>query len=388
MAINVEFFEDGIALVGDQSSVSVLRKSHYGRSEGAVIYLSPEEVLYLMDIRNANCVDESGKSLSFNEVSSFYAKRVPRMMTRYYAYKDWRDRGLVVKSNTDDKTYHRAPVHEYPSPGFDVPKYKGKGVFYWDDNITVIDDNEIAKKMYSEYWFGQYATYKALQQGQYGKLDLYETIFLAKHGSISLKNVSDLEDLFKNAEKDNPFFRAIYNVYEDWRLRGYVVKTGFKFGTHFRIYFPGASPALDDNEWIHSKHLLHVFPRDMELLTAELSRAIRVAHSVRKTFILAIPGEGRDVKRVLSDFVLYHRKRGVNETPNTGNPSYLMLALHEEEKISGEYLAGAISYAADRGLNLLLAIVDRETSVTYYRVKRIDLKDSRYEYYEIDWIQP
>jgi len=40
------------------------------------------------------------------------------------------------------------------------------------------------------------------------------------------------------------------------------------------------------------------------------------------------------------------------------------------------------------GLELLLAICDRETSVTYYQVKRIEVPGSKYEYYEIEWVQP
>jgi hypothetical protein len=36
----------------------------------------------------------------------------------------------------------------------------------------------------------------------------------------------------------------------------------------------------------------------------------------------------------------------------------------------------------------VIAIADRETAVTYYRVRKIELEKSPYEYYEIDWMQP
>jgi hypothetical protein len=36
----------------------------------------------------------------------------------------------------------------------------------------------------------------------------------------------------------------------------------------------------------------------------------------------------------------------------------------------------------------MLAIADRESSVTYYHVKRLELPGSEYEYYEIEWAQP
>jgi len=113
-----------------------------------------------------------------------------------------------------------------------------------------------------------------------------------------------------------------------------------------------------------------------------------VAHSVKKTFILAIPG--RELKRAKAklDFLLYHRKKDAIENPKEDKPKYLMLSLSEEEYIGGEELARAIEKAKEVGLELLLAIADRETSVTYYHVKRIELPGSKYEYYEIEWEQP
>jgi pheromone shutdown protein TraB len=65
-----------------------------------------------------------------------------------------------------------------------------------------------------------------------------------------------------------------------------------------------------------------------------------------------------------------------------------MLSLSEEEQIGGAELAEAIEGAKKLGLDLILAISDRETSVTYYRVRRIELPGSKYEYYEIEWEQP
>jgi hypothetical protein len=37
---------------------------------------------------------------------------------------------------------------------------------------------------------------------------------------------------------------------------------------------------------------------------------------------------------------------------------------------------------------MLMAIADRESSVTYYTIKRISLPKSEYEYFEIEWEQP
>ncbi len=385
--VEIEFFEEDKKIVlSDPSSVSNLRKAFYGTSEGAVIFLFPEEALYVLDVRNGKCTGEDGAEISFNHLASHFTN-IPRLMTRYYAFKDWRDRGLVIRPVSEaTENYERATTHKYPSPGYEVPIYDVSARLYTEDNLSIVDNVEIGERMYFGDWYGQYGTYKADKHGRFSKLDIYETLFLMRHGSLTLEN-TDEETLLREAKKNNEFFEPIYSVYEDWRLRGFVVKSGFKFGTHFRIYFPGASPSRGQDDWIHSKHVLHVFPRDMRLLTSELSRAIRVAHSVKKTFILAIPGE-KAPEKIPADFLLYHRKKEGIETPDDGKPRYLMLSLNEDEKISGSYLAGAIESSKAVGLNLMLAIVDRETSVTYYRVRRIELKDSRYEYYEIDWKQP
>ena len=39
-------------------------------------------------------------------------------------------------------------------------------------------------------------------------------------------------------------------------------------------------------------------------------------------------------------------------------------------------------------MELIVAIADRETSVTYYKVRQIKISGSKNEYYEIDWMQP
>ena len=283
--------------------------------------------------------------------------------------------------------YGRNPVIKYPSKEYSVPQVKSKALFFSDDLMSIIDNEELRKVLYESGWYLQYGTYKAKKHGRFLKLDAYETLFLMKHGGM--KCTVTEKKLIKDGTKRRDDFEALYDVYEDWRLRAFVLKTGFKFGTHFRLYFPGASPVLTNEEWMHSKHVVHVFPRASKLLISEWARAIRVAHGVKKTFILAIPGTKKEVEKTEPDFLLYHRKKGgLIENPKEDNPKYVMLALSEEEEIGGEELAESIDKAKALGLGLMLSICDRETSVTHYRVKRIELPKSKYEYYEIEWRQP
>ncbi|MEA3136238.1 MAG: tRNA-intron endonuclease, archaea type [Thermoplasmata archaeon] len=68
------------------------------------------------------------------------------------------------------------------------------------------------------------------------------------------------------------------------RNAGAVPKSGFKFGTHMRAY----RNAPDDG---HAEWLVHVADPDETLPWSALSRGVRLAHGVRKKFLVAIPGE-------------------------------------------------------------------------------------------------
>ncbi|VVC01675.1 tRNA-splicing endonuclease [uncultured archaeon] len=398
MAVQVEFSPKKKSLtVSQPESVSSLVNGHYGYMRKGTIHLFPEEALYLLDVRNAKCLDPSLNEYKFNRVASAFECR--KQMARYFTYKDWRDRGLIARQVSEIcEKYGRNNVKKYPKGKLSLDKYSLSGRFYPDDLWAIIDDEAVGKELYERHWFGQFGSYKAEQRGRLSKLDAYETLFLMKHANLHMENGKEA-DIVKAARRQHKDFLQLYEVYEDWRLQGFVLKTGFKFGTHFRLYFPGASPVRANDEWIHSRHVVHCFPRASKMIISEWARAIRVAHSVKKTFVLAIPGEARKKKSKAKkkeadefattlDFLLYHRLQGGIENPKEGKPKYLMLSLSEEEYIGGEELADAIAQCKRIGLELLLAICDRETSVTYYLVKRIEIPGSKYEYYEIEWVQP
>ncbi len=370
----------------DQSTIDTLKDGSFGRYKTGRLYLSPEEALYLVDVRKTECTSTNGQTLTFNSLSAKFSKS-SKLMAKYFTYKDWRDRGLIAKEeNAETKQNTKTPIKKYPAAQTRLSGYVLSGSFFPEDLTTVADESSDGKRIYEELWFGQYGTYKLGEHGNLNKLDIYETLYLIDKGILKVTNHSRSE-IFSIASGRRSDFPKLYDVYSDWRSKGYVVKTGFKFGTHFRIYFPGARPGREDPSWVHSKHVIHVFPRDVKLLISEWARAIRVAHSVRKTFILAIPGKSRK-KNVGIDFVLYHRKGKGTENPKEDAPKYAMLSLSEDEYIGGSELSSVINEAKRRKLELIIAIADRETAVTYYKVRRIDLPKSNYEYYEIDWMTP
>ena len=377
--------------VKEPADVTSLQNGFYGTMKKGVIHLTPEEALYVLDIRNGRTFDEAGNSYSFNELASHFLN-YPKFLARYLTYKDWRDKGLILRYVQEAQgNYNRIGKKKYTQAKLALDRYAIDGLFFPEDLITILDDEKVGKDLYERYWIGQFGTYKAAHRGRISKLDVYETLFLIKHAQLRLKN-TDREAVWKAAEERIRYFEDMYAVYEDWRLRGYVVKTGFKFGTHFRIYFPGASPVRAQDTWMHSKHVIHIFSRKSKMIISEWARAIRVAHSVKKTFILAIPGKKIHVKinpkQPRLDFLLYHRKKGGIENPKEGQPKFLMYSLSEDEYIGGEELAKALEECAHFGLEMMMAISDRESSVTYYNIKRIDLPGTEYEYFEIEWVQP
>lgn len=384
--LELDYISKNNISAADQSTKDILKRGFFGKVDKNKLRVTKEEALYLIDVRNANCTYK-GKPITFNELASKFWKE-KKFIARYFTYKDWRDKGLIAKEpEFKHKEPNKTPVKEYPADELKLPDYRLSGVFFKTDITTIVDDTEKGREIYDNMWFGQYGAYKAADRGHLNKLDAYETLFLTENNMLSIDNITKKE-LIRTAVLKRKEFMELYEVYKDWRSKGYIIKTGFKFGTHFRVYFPGAKPVKTDNkDWVHSKHVIHVFPKESRLLISEWARAIRVAHSVRKTFILAVPGKTNEQK-VKIDYILYHRKGGEAENPDNAAPRYAMLSLSEEEYIGGNELAGAIKEAKNRKMELIMAIADRETSVTYYKIRQIKLPGSEAEYYEIDWMQP
>lgn len=386
MMLSINYDAKEGVYTADQSTVDTLKDGNFGVYRNGKLYLEPEEALYLIDVRNTECLSAAKTPLTFNELATKLMSN-KKLIARYFTYKDWRDRGLIAKdANFKAKQNTKTPIKRYPASQTKLSGYVLSGMFFPEDMTTITDESDDGKLIYNDLWFGQYGTYKLGEHGVLNKLDVYETVYLIDNKVLDVRSHSRSE-IFGIASKRRSDFPKLYEVYSDWRSKGYVVKTGFKFGTHFRIYFPGAKPVRESPAWVHSKHVIHVFPRDVKMLISEWARAIRVAHSVRKTFILAIPGKSRK-KRMQIDFVLYHRKGKGTENPKEDAPRYAMLSISEDEYIGGSELSAIINEAKQRKLELIIAIADRETAVTYYKVRRIDLPRSGYEYYEIDWMTP
>lgn len=120
-------------------------------------------------------------------------------------------------------------------------------------------------------------------------LDLIEGLYLLETGRITIRRAS--QDIASNAmleicrDEYNDFERK-YLVYKKFRDMGYVVNPGIKFGCDFAVYERG--PGID-----HAPYLVHVYGGRDPITSTGLVLAGRLATTVRKQFILAIPRGGK-----------------------------------------------------------------------------------------------
>ena len=120
-------------------------------------------------------------------------------------------------------------------------------------------------------------------------LDLIEGCYLLKISKIKItkngKNVS-LNTLIKICRKEHHDFDKKFQVYKDFRDKGYVINPGIKFGCDFAVYQKG--PGID-----HAPYLVQVYKKNDDISSTAVVLAGRLASSVKKQFILAIPN-GKD----------------------------------------------------------------------------------------------
>jgi tRNA-intron endonuclease len=122
-----------------------------------------------------------------------------------------------------------------------------------------------------------------------------EAIYLAeKEKNFKIENERgkkyDDTALLKYFMKLDKDFPRKYLVYKDLRNRGFCVKTGFKFGSHYRVYSRGEKPGKGHAVW-----LIQAVPEEFICDLSDISRAVRLAQNVRKKMIYAVLDKEGDI---------------------------------------------------------------------------------------------
>ncbi len=116
-------------------------------------------------------------------------------------------------------------------------------------------------------------------------LDLIEGLYLQEKSKLKVFHTKKLvtqKELLEICRREYHNFDKKYTVYKDFRDKGYIVNPGIKFGCDFAVYQKG--PGID-----HAPYLLQVYNSTDTISATSVVLAGRLATTVRKQFILAIP---------------------------------------------------------------------------------------------------
>jgi len=118
-------------------------------------------------------------------------------------------------------------------------------------------------------------------------LDLMEGLYLVEQGKIAIyegeeKRKVGLKQLRQKAQQLYSQFDEKYAVYQDLRDSGLIVTPGIKFGCDFAVYKYG--PGVE-----HAPYMVSVKKAGSDISATEIVKAGRLATTVRKRFIIAVP---------------------------------------------------------------------------------------------------
>ncbi len=328
-----ELREDSVFVSDQKEGSRLYNKGNYGypRSGGS-LELDLMEAQYLLESNRLE-VEKDGKPVGFEELFRHSSMAVEGFDIKYLVYRDLRSRGFIVKTESgrfDMSVFPRGMTLSNSRPEFlvravsersalDISDFsseltqtekKGKELLYGvadeegdvtyyrmstrnpggnvhadtsgkktsgvliSDRVFVFDENDraVLKEM---GFFGK-------EVGNSVQLSLIESCYLAERGALKVtnpegKNVSAgaLKKLGSESQGD---FDLRISAYYDLRERGMVVKTGFKYGTHFRVY--EGSP--DDS---HARYLVHAVSASDVTMWPEISRTVRLSGGVRKDIL-------------------------------------------------------------------------------------------------------
>ena len=175
-----------------------------------------------------------------------------------------------------DITYYELSTINLKGNNFEKKYVKTNAILM--DNRVLIFNEKLSQDLFEGEFYGK-------PFGPCLQISMVEALYLLKKGIIKIHDIRICENISFNllkrkVEIKQPHINIIFNVYSDLKARGFIVKTGFKFGAHFRAY------SKNPNE-LHAEYLIHVFNENFKSICSDFSRAIRLAHSVNKEIIFA-----------------------------------------------------------------------------------------------------
>ena len=160
------------------------------------------------------------------------------------------------------------------------------------ENRLIVWNIEDSRKLFSSGYYGKPIGIPKPKPDEIDVpliLDLIEGLYLLENKKISIsknKKKVTVDAMTEICKKEYHDFDKKYLVYKNFRDKGYIINPGIKFGCDFAVYEKG--PGID-----HAPFLIQVYNRSDPITSTAIVLAGRLATTVRKQFILAIP-KGKD----------------------------------------------------------------------------------------------
>ncbi len=156
------------------------------------------------------------------------------------------------------------------------------------ENRLVVWSTSDSRKLFSSGFFGKPIGIAKPKQNEFDVpiiLDLLEGYYLLARKEIDVlkggRRISE-KRLLDICKREYVQFTEKLLVYVKLREAGFIVTSGIKFGADFASYERG--PGLD-----HAPYLVRVMPVHARISSTDIVLAGRLATTVRKQFIIAIP---------------------------------------------------------------------------------------------------
>lgn len=335
-----KLIDDKVRL-GPEAVVELYDQGYFGRKSDDGLDLTLVEAAYLLDRSKVavRLAQPSGSDIDFKSFFELASAVEKGFEFKYVVYKDLRERGYYVQPGVPDfRVYPRGGHPGKTAAEFyvmvlsertpvallslveparlagqmrkrlmlavvdeesDITYYEAKekamvgrmgqqekgGLATLLEDRVVLWDPEASERLHVRGFYGK-------PVGGRLQLSLVESAYLLENGIVQIVDRSgkplDQNKFRVRASEIESDFEMKYQVYRDLRNRRLVVKTGFKFGTHFRVYKNVESP----DKVPHSEYLVHTVPGGHVFHLPVISRAVRLAHSVRKQMVFAYADDG------------------------------------------------------------------------------------------------
>ncbi|NLN72358.1 MAG: tRNA-intron lyase [Thermoplasmatales archaeon] len=327
-----ELREDAVIISDQKEGCQIYNKGNYGYPmSGGGLELDLIEATFLLESGRLG-VTSDGAEVTFPQLFDYSSGMYDEFDIKYMVYRDIRQRGFVVKMETgsfDMSVFPRGKTMSNSRPAYLVravserstmhPSNFGEevaetskkdkkllyGVVDEEGDLTyyIMSPGDVrgsvpAKadvcvegKMIRDrvFVFGKDDADRLKGFGFFGKdiqnmlqLSLIESCYLMRIGGLAVRDTDGdpipLEYLIEHGRRNQDEFDLRLRAYEDLRSRGLIVKTGFKYGSHFRMY--EKSP-----DELHARYLAHAVPGNSPMTWPEISRAVRIAGGVKKEMI-------------------------------------------------------------------------------------------------------